>query len=272
MKLGKTMFKTVIFFSLFVFSLQLNAGKLGDFEKDIIKSKQSKSKKQKSRNQCHSCSSTDNHHNESFFDILFADIFDGIIEGTAVVIAEGTDISNQRIGENPADSGISHRKAGEILTPFYRFNINTQHVNDDINALDLKMEFGHGPLGFELRSTKYQDDLTNDELKYNQFQYFHRMSFGNKIGVNFGIGYAKMKIIESYDGLVLSLPVIFQNGRHLGFEVRPSVFDADGVSVTELDYSVLYTYRKMAFRVGHRSLESENIDIDGVYIGLDFIF
>jgi len=97
------------------------------------------------------------------------------------------------------------------------------------------MEFGRGMHGFEVRTTKYRDDQYNEDLRYNQFQYFHRMSFGNKVGVNFGVGYASMDIVDSFDGLIFSLPVLFQNRQHFGLELRPSHFDTDGVGIDELD-------------------------------------
>jgi len=266
---------------LLLISSLSHAGKLSDFEKDIIQSK--KYKHEESR-----------HHDGSGGDWFFDIIFEGILGGTensntkagkrndtphtsdpnylAELIEVGEKTSKQRISKYPHESGITKRKNGEIILPFYRFNLNTQHVDNQINGLDFKMEFGRGVHGFEVRTTKYRDDQDNEDLRYNQFQYFHRMSFGNKVGVNFGVGYASMDIVESFEGLIFSLPVLFQNGRHFGVEFRPSYFDADGVGINEMDISALYTYRKMAFRLGHRSIESPGVDIDGVYFGMDFIF
>lgn len=260
-------FNILFCFFLLIVSLQASSGELGDFQKDIAKSKKENNARY---NKCINCSSHDD--SESFFDILFGDFVDAIANETAEVISEGGRTSNQRINGKSSNSDLEKRQPGEILIPFYRFNINTQHVNDQIDAIDLKMEIGKGAIGFEFRTTKYTDDITDEELKYNQIQYFHRMSFGNKIGVNLGIGYGKMNGVDSFDGLILSAPILFHNSHHLGFEIRPSVFNTDGVSVSDLDLSALYTYRKLAFRIGHRSLESPNVDIDGYYIGIDFIF
>ncbi len=256
----------LLFFSFLLFSMQLNAGKLSDFEKDIKNSKNTPHTKR--YQSCKQCAQED----DSFFDIIFEGILDNIVDITAVIIEDGSTTSSERIKKHPLKSGISPRKTGEILIPFYRFNINYQHVNDKINAFDLKMEFGKGVNGVELRTTQYDDSLANEELKYHQLQYFHRMSFGNQVAVNLGLGYARIDITDSFDGLILSLPMLYQNNNHLGIEVRPSYFNADGVDISELDFSVMYTYRKTAFRLGHRSIQSTNIDIKGVYLGLDFIF
>ncbi|MFW2372449.1 MAG: hypothetical protein ACN4GM_04955 [Gammaproteobacteria bacterium] len=260
-------FNTLFCFFLAMYSLQASSGELGDFQEDIAKNKKENNARY---NNCIHCKPYND--SESFFEILFGDLVEAIANETAEVISEGGRASNQRVSSKPHDPDINKRQPGEILIPFYRFNINTQHVSDQINAIDLKMEIGKGAIGFEFRATKYTDDITNDELKYNQVQYFHRMSFGNKIGLNLGIGYGQMNGVDSFDGLVLSAPILFHNGHHLGFEIRPSVFNADGVSINDLDLSALYTYRKLAFRIGHRSLESPNVDIDGYYIGFDFIF
>ncbi len=267
MKLKINNFNILLYFFLMIYSLQVRSGELSNFEEDIAKNK----KENNVRNtQCINCQSYDD--SETFFDILFGDMVDAIISSTAEVISEGGITSNQRISQKSSDSDINKRQPGEILIPFYRFNINKQHVSDQINAVDFKIEIGKGAIGLEFRSTKYNDDITLEELEYNQIQYFHRMSFGNKIGLNLGIGYGQMDGVYSFDGLILSAPILFHNSRHLGFEIRPSVFNTDGVSVSDLDLSVLYTYRKLAFRIGHRSLESPNVDIDGYYIGFDFIF
>lgn len=254
---------------LFIFTIDINAAKLSDFEKDIIESQSSLSRTTQHHNNCYDCGSS-NH--DSFFDALLGGIFEDMLESVEKDISIGADTSHQRIDGKPNQPGISERKHGEILIPFYRLNINTQYVSEKINALDLKMEIGKGPNGFEVRSTTYKDDSADEKLKYSQLQYFHRMSFGNNIGINLGLGYARMKVTESFEGLVLSLPVLFHNGRHIGFEIRPSVFDADGSNITELDISALYTYRKLAFRAGYRTLDSPGIKLDGFYAGFDFIF
>ena len=259
-------FKALLFFTLTFISLQLHAGKLADFEKDI---KSSKSASHSNSNYyCRKCSS----HDESFFDALFEGIVNSIFEVATIAIEDGSKTSAERIKKHPEKKGISPRKEGEIIIPFYRLNINYQYVDDKIDALDLKMEVGKGANGLELRITTYNDNQNSEELKYSQFQYFHRMSFGNNIGINLGLGYGRMDITDTFDGLLLSLPILYQSGRHLGIEVRPTYFNADGVDISELDFSVMYTYRKMAFRLGHRNIQSTNIDINGIYFGLDFIF
>lgn len=256
---------------MFSFS-EIYAGELGSFEKDISDNKKiqkSESHLKKSK-KCYRCQS--NEGSKGFFDILFRDIFIGMVDGVTASIVEGGVNSNNRISERVYAGEADKRKIGELLIPFFKFNVNTQHVSEKIDALDLKIEIGKGNVGFEVRTTKYLEEAVNEKLEYHQFQYFHRMSVGDKIGINLGLGYGIMNGVDTYNGTILSMPILFQNGNHLGFEIRPSYFDADGVTIHDLDISMLYTYRKLAFRVGHRSLKSPNNVINGYYVGFDFIY
>jgi len=256
---------------VFFYSAQISAGKLGDFEADISRSKSERSQDNThSSSQCHSCDSTS--LSDSFFDTLFEGMLTILIDGTAEAIVEGSENSQQRVNENADHTELSLRKHGEILIPYYRLNLNFQRIDSDIDGYDVKMEFGKGPFGLELRSTRYKDSATNEDLNYSQLQYFHRMSFGNSTGINLGLGYGRLKGSTLFDGLILSLPVLFKVSDNVGFELRPVYFNASGVDITEVDTSVLYTHRKLAFRSGYRSIQSDNVDISGFYLGMDFIF
>ncbi|VAW61290.1 hypothetical protein MNBD_GAMMA11-2404 [hydrothermal vent metagenome] len=260
---------SILFF--FFYSAQISAGKLADFENDISRSKSERSQdRTSSSSKCHSCGSTS--LSDSFFDALFEGILTGLVDGTAEIIAEGSDNSQQRVNKNADHTELSLRKHGEILIPYYRLNLNFQRIDSDIDGYDVKMEFGKGPFGLELRATRYKDDTTNEDLNYSQLQYFHRMSFGNSTGVNLGLGYGRLKGNTLFDGFILSLPILYKASDNVGFELRPLYFNASGVDITELDASILYTHRKLAFRAGYRSIQSDNVDISGFYLGMDFIF
>jgi len=267
----KHTFTHALILAFLLCSQQASAGKLGDFEADISKSKSGGSQKDThSSYECYSCGSSS--VSDSFFDALFEGIFTALVDGTADIIAQGGNNSQQRVNENTDHTELSLRKHGEILIPYYRLNLNFQRIDDDISAIDLKMELGKGPVAFELRTTQFSDDSDDSNLNYSQIQYLHRMSFGNSTGINLGIGYGRLKGDSIFDGLVLSLPMLFKVSENFGLEFRPLYFNADDVDITELDASVLYTHRKLAFRAGYRSIQSDNVDISGPYLGMDFIF
>jgi hypothetical protein len=264
--------KHIIFFVCFVcISQTLIAGELKEFEKDILSSQNDKNEnKRRTNNSCNNCSGGS--IGGEFFDALFGHIVEDIITGTSRAIVEGAITSNQRISGGNVDNGLDERLPGDLLIPFYKLNMNIQHVSSRIDAFDIKMEVGMGQAGVEGRATKYWDDAANEELEFYQIQYLHRMSFGDKVAINLGIGSGRLSGIDTYRGMVFSMPIIFHNSKSIGLEIRPSFFDADGQTISEWDTSILYTHRKMAFRFGHRSLKSTNVTIDGFYIGFDVIY
>jgi hypothetical protein len=251
------------------------AGELADFEADI------KSGGVSNKQHCHECNDrhrendhVQNHNDRSegiaelFFDVLF----DSTIDIMANLIAEGGEASISRVEDGHRYQGIKKRRTGEPLLPFVKLNLSTQYISEWIGATDLRFEVGKGPLAFEARMTRYRDESIDEKLDYDQIQALYRMSVGHKYGINLGLGYGRMQGGNEYDGLILSMPLLYYNGNRFGYEFRPVIFNAGESTVSELDISVLYAYKKMAFRLGYRTLDSPNETIDGMYMGLDLIF
>lgn len=262
------------------------AGKLSDFEADIKSEKKSniatetrpvvKDHVNKHHGSGKGANCRHSQRQSSFFDYLSDEL---VIEaagelGKAIgaVLVIGGQNSQERIDEKGESGSSRARKPGELLLPFFKLNVNTQHVSESIDGLDVKLEVGRGLLAAEVRATRYQEKAVNEKLDYQQLQAFYRMLFGNTLGVNIGIGWGRLRGDDTYSGWLFTLPIIWHDRKHWAIELRPGWFDADGVSLTEFDGSVLYAYQRLAFRVGYRTLESPNNSIDGPYLGLDYIF
>lgn len=263
-----------------VFSVA-QAGKLADFEADIKSEKEARqsgatpasSKPEKHQDCGHSDDCESHHHHResaSFFELMFDMEAFGSVLGEVIVY--GSQTSMERVDEENEHEGVKRRKIGEPLLPYLKLNFNTQYVSEAINGVDLKFEFGKGLFGLEARATRFSEKAVNEKLDFHQLQFLYRMSFGNRVGLNLGLGRGVLQGDSTHKGWLFAAPLLWHDGKHLALEIRPGLFVTDGVSLTEFDVSVLYAYRRLALRLGYRELESPNSSINGPYVGLDFIY
>jgi len=265
--------KLAIVFFLFGCSTS-QAGTLQDFEKNATTTpaQHHSQHQQRHRQQSHSGDS------DSFFSILFADMFDDVvsvmIDSSAQVLGsalyEGGSNSNDRIASGNETN--DQRQLGEPITPYFRLNLNLQNISENIYGFDGKLELGRGALAGEYRQTSYRDKYQNEQLKLKQMQAFYRMTFANQFGINLGAGAASLNGVNHTQGAVISMPILFLPTRNIAFEFRPSWLFGENLSISEMDISALIAYQQMAIRVGYRELNSEGDALVGAYLGLDFIF
>ena len=264
--------------SIFIFLIACStaeAGKLSEFERDATTIPADENLEHSShRHRKHK-----RHENEDFFSILFGDLVDSVVSGVVdagaevvgTVFAEGGANSNSRV--NGSETGDLHkRQAGEPLLPFFRLNLNLQNITQNIYGFDGKLELGWGAWGVEYRQTSYRDSEQNEQLKLKQIQALYRMSFGDDVGVNFGVGSANLNGVNHSQGAMLSMPILYRPLRYLAFELRPTWLFGDELAIDELDVSTLISYQRMAFRIGYRQLKSTGDSLQGPYAGIDYIF
>jgi len=261
----------------FVTMADTQAGDLKDFEIDATQESTSDRSGSRQRSNRHRHRDSHHDHGDDFFSALFGDLIEAVVTEVvdtsadilgSAVSAGGTN-SNERIDSHTADS--NRRRLGEPLIPYFRLNLNLQNITENIYGFDGKLELGRGALAGEYRQTSYRDDKQKEQLKLKQFQFFYRMSFGNQVGVNFGLGSASLNGVNQSQGGMLSMPIIYHPQRHLAFEFRPTWLFGE-ISIDELDLSTLIAYKRMAFRIGYRQLNSANESLQGAYAGIDYIF
>jgi len=133
----------------------------------------------------------------------------------------------------PSYQGIKYRKPGESLIPFVRFDYGYQNVDSHIDASDYRVEFGYGPLGFQVRKTSYVEDDPDDKLDVNQFHVLYRMSLGNKIEIDLGLGVFEIEGNEKISAFSFTIPVLFQPNEIIGIELRSAWTQISGNSISD---------------------------------------
>ncbi len=283
-------FRTNGYAFLFIFILgfsNVQAGDLEDFEKDATTVPPDKNAETHKPRHTHA---NEHDHSDDFFSILFGDLVDTIVSEVVSVgaemvgqaasvgvqmvgqaVTEGGSNSNERVDDS-VSGALQKRKLGEPLIPYFRLNLNVQNISSNIYGFDGKIELGLGALGGEYRETRYRDQEHHEQLKLQQIQALYRMSFGNQIGINFGLGVASLDGTKHSQGTMSSIALIYHPLQHLAFEIRPSWLSSSELSVNELDLSTLIAYKRMAFRIGYRQLDSSSDSLNGAYAGIDYIF
>lgn len=250
------------------FVVSAEAGNLRDFESDAGNPAQNATRPAQNMGSCTDCNQR---RTDDASDDLFWTLMGYAAEGLFELTAQGGANSNLRIQENHTDEVIP-RKLGESLIPFFRMNLNIQGIEDRSYGLDGKLELGRGSLALEFRDTRYRDNTENEQLRLRQLQVLYRMSFGNRVGVNLGLGSAKLDGAEHSKGTMVSIPLFLHNRRHITWEIRQTWMFADEFSVDELDLSAIYAIRRTAIRLGYRRLDSLNSSLEGPYLGVDYLF
>ena len=167
---------------------------------------------------------------------------------------------------------LQPRHLGEAVIPFFRFDGGYQNVAADMAAYDARAESGYGPFGVQVRYTHYQEDDPADELDLLQVHGLYRMSFGNHVECDLGIGFSSLQGEERHTGFSLTTPILVHPKEFFGIELRPSWSTIHANLLSDYDLGVVLSYRYAALRVGYRWMHSEHEALDGPYIGFSFRF
>jgi hypothetical protein len=234
------------------------SGELSDFEQDATRNEDNN----KTENNDHYYHE---HHGfwYSFFDVLFD-----------TVIVGGGEMSRHRVKGTPYQYAefLKPRQLGEALIPFFRADGEYQNVIGDISAYSLRAEGGYGAWGIQARNTHYKEKNPADNLDYLQVYGLYRMSFGNHVEIDLGLGSSTLSGRERNSGTSFTMPILVHPNNLIGFELRPSWTDINGSGVSDWDFSMDLNYRFTALRIGYRWVRSEHEGLNGPYIGVSFRF
>jgi len=255
-----------IFLSLTIISQQVVAGALDDFEDDAtLKRNEYEKKKKDSRDY-----DSDSSHGECFGDNACIDLF-----GRVIIFCGA--LSWQRVKPdqlpdlslfNDDIENIKHRKTGEFLIPFVRLDTSYQNVESDVDAFDYRVELGYGPFGIQTRQPRYREEDTSDELDIYQTHALYRMSIGNNVEIDLGLGQFAIEGNKKNSGPSFTMPIIFHYNEYMGIEFRPVWANINENNIKDYDLALLCGWRYISVRVGYRWLESENQSLNGPFIGL----
>jgi hypothetical protein len=239
----------------------VRAGKLDDFEKGLIEWKDGDDKEEEPQK-------------DNFPGSCFGDFFGSCLgEFFSTMISNGSSASQERVrpdrGHDIAE-GLKSREPGEALIPFFRLDANYQDVESDVYAFDWRIEGGYGPLGIQFRQTDYREENPPDNLRVRQIHGLGRLSFGNRIEIDLGLGASFIEGNNKYSGISLTIPILIYPKEFIGFEFRPSWASINEYSINDYDLGILLNRRYVSLRIGYRWVQSANESLNGLYGGLSF--
>ncbi|MDF7798103.1 hypothetical protein P4C99_01415 [Pontiellaceae bacterium B1224] len=177
-----------------------------------------------------------------------------------------------------------HNK-GQAGLPYVRADLNWQYIDGDNDALDARLELGYKVLGFQARTTKYDDSLAGLTQRVNQFYGMlryglqYRDLFPGVVELAFGLGVATQNGDISDDSSpALTFPVKYFPTDWLGIEFRPAWYEADiaGIvyNIGDYDLSASFGSRFIQLRAGYRWLWYNSIGSfnDGPYAGVSLSY
>jgi len=248
---------------IFIHPVLPKAGTLDDFES----AKQESPPEERSEDSHDRMSYSDEEDgDDSFSEQLIKFMF----EGLWYLALYGGQLSYERELDQSEEQWIAKREIGELLIPHYRFDAFYQKANDDITAQDFRFEFGEKMFGVQLRYTVLTEENPSDELRFTQLHGLYRMSFGNHLGINFGIGLAKLQGNNNDTSLSLAFPVYYHPSKQFGIELKSSIALFENAGILDVDYSFLLSRDKLSMALGYRQLTRAGVDIRGPYVGFSF--
>jgi hypothetical protein len=160
------------------------------------------------------------------------------------------------------------RKPGEPLLPFIRLDASYQAVESDVEAFDYRIQVGYGPIAFELNQTRYAEEEPSNQLDLYRLYGLFRLSYGNKIEVDLGLGGVVLQGNEKNSGFSTTLPILVHPCDWLIVEFRPMWSNMHGSDIEEYELGLLFNWDFAAIKTGYRWTHSPNESLDGLFIGL----
>jgi hypothetical protein len=186
-------------------------------------------------------------------------------------IANGGRYSWDRINPDGLSSQRDERivrRQGEALIPFLRLDTMYQEVEADVAAWDYLMIVGYGSLGFQVRSTVYEEKEPADKLRFAEYHALYRMSLGNHIEVDLGAGAMVLKGVQENSGFSVTVPVLIHPSDHYGFEFRPVWSSINENDIQDFDVAFLFGWRYASVKAGYRWVRSPHQSLDGPEMGV----
>ena len=160
------------------------------------------------------------------------------------------------------------RKHGEALVPFLRLDTMYQEVETDVTARDYLIIVGYGAVGFQVRSTVYEEKEPPDKLRLAEYHALYRMSLGNHVEIDLGAGAMVLKGIQENSGFSVTVPVLIHPSDHYGFEFRPVWSSINENDIQDFDVAVLFGWRYVSVKAGYRWVRSPHQSLDGPEMGV----
>lgn len=191
---------------------------------------------------------------------------------TLYAIVGGAVGSWYRVTGSPADpeleQGWGLREAGEATIPFVGLNFNYQNIESDVEALDVNIESGYGPLGVHYRFTRFQEEDPNTDLDFSWLHGVLRLSYSRYVEVGLGFGAIFLDGTSSESGGSFMLPIRIEPSRYFGFDYRPTWGWINGNTISDHDLALRVGIRYVSIRAGYRWTKVGRSTLEGPIIGL----
>jgi hypothetical protein len=181
--------------------------------------------------------------------------------------------SNERM--NPEELSFPYpRLTGDPLISILRSDTSFQIIEQDLYALDQRVEIGYGAIGFAGRYSYFFETDYPSELHLWQAHLLYRMSIMNIIEISPGIGTFGMFGQSEYTGFSITLPIRLNIARTISFEILPVLnLYPNGATGSDLDFALLINLNRIKPRLGFRQFYSSGgLALNGFYGGLTFVY
>lgn len=255
----------VVLVSFCFLSTQVLAGKLESFENSVEKPVSSYEELEKSDSLddddrfCEKDVNGECVDNDSLIAIPFyIMLYGGLYSFVRVFPDAGSEPSGYNADVN---SQFTPRKAGEKLIPFLRIGTMYQTIDPGVELYDIKLEAGVGPLSLNYNKSLYEEQQPLDGLDLTRIYGSYRMSFGDHVQIDFGLGALTLEGNERKSYFYSTVPILIHPTEHLGFEYKFGL----AANIVEHDISVLGKFRFTSLALGYKWLTANNESLSGPY-------
>jgi len=260
----KKLFYKLICLFLFLIALPSYAGTLDDFENDATQSREASN----DNGLPDSTSSKKDGDCDSLGDCIIL----GVLEGVWSISKLAGAMSMERMKPFPNDEKVIYRDFGESLLPIVRVDAYLHQASGNVSAKAIRVELGYGVFAFQFRRTVYEESNPKDKMTLTQLHGLYRMSFGNHVVMNWGLGTFELSGNETHKTLSMTFPVHVKVNSNWGWEVKPNYANFNGSTVWDVEGGILFTKKHLALNLGYRRLSSPEQIIHGPYVGASFFY
>lgn len=189
------------------------------------------------------------------------------------LMADAGAYSAQRLAPRPAGADLDSRAGtprglGEATIAFARVDLSGARMGRGIHATAARAEVGYGPWGLELVQRRYTETQPHALLELQHYRGLYRMSLGDTVEVDLGLGRLHMAGLERHRGASWTLPILVHPSVRWGVELRPSWASLNGTIVGDHELALSLGERFWSVRAGYHWLRSPAERLQGPFLGL----
>lgn len=252
----------LLMISALLVAMPVMAGSLDDFESSIPnKTESSSGHASGSDSDCEGM----NADFGCFFSELVGELMMGMVVYGGQHSFERIDGAEDRFSfDGSFDGAMPLRQPGEATIPFARVDLSYHPISTDVSATSYRLEGGYAAWALVLENTAFTETNPKDSLDLNRIYGLYRMSLGDLVELDFGLGSMEVKGNASNSYLYLSTPILVHPDPLWGVEFRPAW--AGGVS--DYDTAFLLKHEFVGVKLGYRSISTRSESLAGFYLGV----